>query len=139
MSGLLVIIWLAIIVFLIASVWVVYTKAGQPGWAAIIPIYNIWVLLKIVGRPGWWLILYFIPFVNIVIIFVVNIDLAHSFGRGTGYGFGLVLLSFIFYPMLAWGEATYEGPAGPEGASTPQMSGYSQPAMPPPPPPAAAN
>ena len=78
--------YFGLIIFLIASVWKVYTKAGQPGWACIIPFYNIYVLLKIVGRPGWWLVLMLIPLVNLVIAILVAIDLAKVFGKGTGFG-----------------------------------------------------
>jgi Family of unknown function (DUF5684) len=143
MSGLLVIIWLAVIVFVYASLWIVYTKANQPGWACIIPIYNIWVLLKIVGRPGWWLIWFFIPIANVVVWFIVAFDLAHSFGQSTGFGVGVALLPIIFYPILAWGDATYEGPAAPGGSmGSPPPASYAPPAVPPPPaapPPAAIN
>lgn len=105
------IIWLAIAVVVIVGMWKVFTKAGKPGWASIIPFYNIWVLLEIVGRPGWWLILYLIPFVNIVIMIIVSIDLAKSFAKGTGFGLGLAILSFIFYPILGFGDAQYQGPS----------------------------
>ena len=135
MSGLVALVYLAIVVLLIASVWIVYTKASQPGWACLIPFYNIWVLLKIVGRPGWWLILYFIPFVNIVIWIIVAVDLSHSFGKGGGFAVGLILLPFVFYPILAWGDATYEGPAASGGtAPSPQSGAYGSAAVPPPPP-----
>jgi hypothetical protein len=103
--------YLALVVFIIASLWKVFTKAGQPGWAAIIPIYNAYVLLQIAGRPGWWLLLYFIPVVNFVIAIIVSIDVAKAFGKGGGFGVGLALLSFIFYPILAFGDATYARPA----------------------------
>ena len=102
---------LAIIIFFIAVQWKIYTKAGKPGWACIIPIYNIIVLLEIVGRPIWWIILLLIPLVNLIIAIIVTIDLAKSFGKGVGYGIGLLLLGIIFYPMLAFGSATYQGPA----------------------------
>ncbi len=98
---------LAVVVFLIASIWKVFTKAGQPGWASIIPVYNAYILLKIAGRPGWWLLLYFIPVVNFVIAIIVSIDVAKAFGKGGGFGLGLALLSFIFYPILAFGDAAY--------------------------------
>lgn len=100
---------LAIVFFLIASVWKVFTKAGQPGWASIVPIYNAYILLKIAGKPGWWLLLLFIPLVNIVIGIIVAIDLAKSFGKGAGFGVGLAFLGFIFYPILGFGSATYQG------------------------------
>jgi len=102
---------LAILVLIIASFWKVFAKAGHPGWAAIIPIYNIYILCKIAGRPGWWLLLLFIPLVNIIISAIVSIDVAKAFGRGTGFGIGLWLLGIIFYPILAFGSAQYQGPA----------------------------
>jgi hypothetical protein len=103
----------AVTVLVIASMWRVFTKAGQKGWLALIPILNFYVLIKIVGRESWWIILYFIPCVNIVVTIIVMIDLAKVFGRSTAYGLGLVFLPFIFYPMLAFGDATYEGDAPP--------------------------
>lgn len=102
---------LAIFALFIASGWKIFEKAGKPGWAAIIPIYNIIVLLEIIGRPIWWIILMFIPLVNIVIFIIVSIDLSKSFGRGTLFGLGLCFLSFIFYPILGFGSDTFRGPA----------------------------
>ena len=103
---------LAFAVLVIAGMWKVFTKAGKPGWAAIIPLYNIYVIFKIVGRPGWWLILMFIPFVNIVIWIITSMDLAKSFGKsGFVYGFILLFLfSAIGYLMLGFGSAQYQGP-----------------------------
>jgi hypothetical protein len=102
-------IYLAIVVAYVAGFWVTFTKAGQPGWAAIIPFYNLYVLLKVVGRPGWWLILYFIPFLNFVIHIIVMLDLAKSFRQGTGFAIGLIFLPFIFIPILGFGDASYAG------------------------------
>ena len=105
-------IYLAIAVFGVVVFWKVFTKAGQPGWAAIIPIYNIYVLLKVAGRPGWWLILMLIPLVNIVVLALVSIDVAKSFGKDTVFGIvGLWLFSIIGYAILAFGDAQYRGPA----------------------------
>jgi uncharacterized protein DUF5684 len=115
-SAIMSLIYLVIGVIVIAGVWKVFTKAGKPGWAAIIPIYNIYVLLQIVGRPWWWLLLMFIPVVNFVIGIIVMIDLAKSFGKGVGFGLGLLFLSFIFYPMLGFGDAQYVGPAAAQGS-----------------------
>ena len=100
----------AVMVFYIASMWKIYTKAGQPGWAAIIPIYNLVVLHQMVGKPVWWVLLYFIPIVNIVISIIVTHALSLSFGKGTGFTLGLIFLGFIFYPVLAWSDAQYLGP-----------------------------
>ena len=108
------VIMLAFIGLMIASMWKVYTKAGQPGWAAIVPIYNIIVLLKIVGKPWWWVIGFMIPFVNFILLIVIAVLLAKAFGKGIGFAIGLILLGFIFYPILAFGDATYTPPV--EGA-----------------------
>ncbi len=102
--------YMAVIVFYIFCMWKIYVKAGKPGWAAIIPIYNILVQLEIVGRPWWYLLLLFVPVVNIVIGIMLLFDLAKVFGKGTGFGFGLLFLSFVFIPLLAFGDATYQGP-----------------------------
>ena len=105
------IVGLLIALFLIVAMWKVFTKAGHPGWAAIIPIYNCYIWCKIVGRPGWWVILLFIPFVNFIIAIILCIDMAKSFGKGAGFGIGLALLGFIFLPILGFGSAQYQGPA----------------------------
>jgi hypothetical protein len=102
---------IAILVLAIAVGWKIFAKAGKPGWASIIPIYNIIVMLQIVGKPLWWIILLFIPFVNLVIAIIVAIELAKVFGKGGGFAAGLILLPFIFYPILAFGEARYTAPA----------------------------
>src|SRR3977135_3170676 len=91
--------YFAVIILLIAAMWKVFSKAGQPGWAAIIPIFNMYVLCKVAGRPGWWVILMLIPLVNLIILIIVNIDIAKNFGKGVGFGIGLILLPFIFYPI----------------------------------------
>jgi Family of unknown function (DUF5684) len=102
-------IYIAIIVAVIAGFWKVFTKAGKPGWAAIIPIYNIIVLLQIANKPLWWIILFFIPIVSIVMLILVSIAVAKNFGKGAGFGVGLALLGFIFYPILGFGSAQYQG------------------------------
>jgi hypothetical protein len=108
-----------IVVIVIASLWRIFTKAGKPGWASIVPIYNVFVELDIIGRPWWWILLMLIPFVNIIVKFVIYYDLARSFGKGLGYMLGLVFLPIIFFPMLAFGDATYQGPAAKMGMMPP--------------------
>jgi len=107
--------WLLIIcaigIFEIASMWKVFTKAGKPGWASIIPIYNAFVILDIAGRPLWWFLLYLIPGVNIIIACIVMHDISKSFGHDIGFTLGLILLGGIFIPILAWGDSHYLGPA----------------------------
>jgi hypothetical protein len=105
----------ALLVFAIIAAFKVYEKAGQPGWAAIVPFYNTYVLLKIVGRPGWWLALMFIPVVNLVILIIVFVDLAKAFGKGGGFATLLILLPLVGMPLLAFGDAVYRGPVADPG------------------------
>lgn len=100
---------LGILAVVIAGTWKVFTKAGEPGWACLIPIYNAIVLLKIAGRPLWWILLYIIPIVNLIVAIIVMVDLARTFGKGLGFGLGLTFLGFIFFPILGLGEAQYQG------------------------------
>ena len=105
------IISLLIALLVIVATWKVFTKAGQPGWASIIPIYNLYIWCKIVGRPWWWILLMLIPFVNFIILIILCIDTAKSFGKGAGFGIGLALLGIIFWPILGFGSAQYQGAA----------------------------
>jgi hypothetical protein len=141
---------IAILIVVIAGMWKTFTKAGRPGWAAIIPIYNWYVLLEIVGRPTWWLAFLLLPFIPVigslallVVAFIVYWDLAKSFGKDVGFAIGLTLLSFIFFPILGFGSAQYIGPMAsgfglpdtpgggyppPQGGYTPPPPGYQPPA-----------
>jgi hypothetical protein len=107
--------WFAFVILMIAALWKVFTKAGQPGWAAIIPIVNTYFLCKVAGRPGWWVILMLIPLVNFIIWIILCIDVAKSFGKGAGFGIGLLLLPIIFFPVLGFGSAQYQGPSASPG------------------------
>jgi len=114
-----VVIWLAITILVVASFWKIFVKAGKPGWAAIIPIYNLVVYLQVVNRPIWWIVLMFIPVVNFVIWIILTNDLAKAFGKGVGWTIGMLFLGFIFYPILGFGSDPYVGrpaPAQPQGA-----------------------
>lgn len=110
--------FVAITLFYIYVGWRIFEKADQPGWASLIPIYNMVVILRIVGRPAWWIILAFIPVVNLAWL-LIPFDLAKSFGKGTGFGLGLLVLGVIFGPVLAFGDATYEGPVATESGTAP--------------------
>lgn len=118
--------WL-VLLFLIICYVKIFTKAGRKWWEAIIPIYNSYVLLKIVGRPGWWLLLFFIPFVSLIVLIVVMLDLAKVFGKGVGTALGLIFLPFIFVPVLAFGKAKYTGasPASSTAKSEPSSANAS--------------
>jgi hypothetical protein len=100
-----------VLLIVIVGCWNVFTKAGQPGWAVLIPIYNAYILLKIAGRPGWWLLLYFLPVVNVIIAIVVSIDIARAFGQGVLFGFLLIFLfGGIGFLILGFGDYRYLGP-----------------------------
>lgn len=100
---------LLVMVFYVATMWRLFAKAGEPGWASIVPIYNSIVLLKIAGKPVWWIVLFLIPLVNVVMLFVVMIGLAEKFGKSAAFGVGLAVLGFIFFPILGFGDALYRG------------------------------
>jgi hypothetical protein len=109
------IVGLLIALLVLVAMWKVFTKAGQPGWASIIPIYNLYIWCKIVGRPWWWILLMLIPLVNFIIMIILCIDLAKSFGKGAGFGLGIAFLGIIFLPILGFGSAQYQGPAAGQG------------------------
>ena len=105
--------WICLLGFLflmIASMWKIFTKAGKPGWAAIVPIYNLVVILDIAGKPLWWIILMLIPIVSLIVGIIIYVALANAFGKGVGFALGMIFLPFIFLPILAFGDATYKRP-----------------------------
>lgn len=114
------VLFLVFYVFTAICLMKIFKKAGrQDAWAAWIPIYNMYVYYEVAGRPGWWAFLGLIPFVggliSLVTIIIGSIDMAKSFGKEVGYGLLLAFVPIIGYPMLAFGSAEYQGPAGPEG------------------------
>ena len=105
-----VIIMLALIVVTLVGLWKVFTKAGKPGWAAIVPFYNLYCLFEMSFGNGWLFLLTFVPCVNFVISIMVQFNLAKAFGKGVGFGFGLLFFNFIFMMILGFGDAEYIGP-----------------------------
>lgn len=103
-------IWLAVVVVIIIAEWKIFTKAGKPGWAILIPIYNVIVFLEIIGKPWWWIFLFLIPIVNIIFLIIALNGLSKSFGYGVGFTLGLLFLSPIFVLILGFGDAKYIGP-----------------------------
>lgn len=104
-----------IVLIAIVAIWRVFTKAGQPGWAVLIPFYNLYVYSQVVKRPGWWMLLYFASIIPVVgslaVLFVSIIDnlrLAKLFGKSSGFGVGIILLGVVFLPILAFGDADYD-------------------------------
>lgn len=94
-------------VFAIAGIWKIFSKAGKPGWASIVPVYNLVVMLEVIDRPIWWILLYFIPFVNMIVALIVVYELSKMFKKGIGFTLGLVFFPFIFYPILGFGKSEY--------------------------------
>jgi hypothetical protein len=113
-GGTIMIVYLAVLVVVIVGMWKVFEKARKPGWAAIVPIYNIICMLEIAGRPLWWIILFLIPFANIVAAVILSMDMAKAFGQGAGFGIVmLLLLAPIGYPVLGFGNYKYVGSGTP--------------------------
>ena len=104
------IILLAVSIISIIGMWKMFDKAGKPGWAAIVPFYNMYCLFEIGWGNGWMFLLMFVPCVGTVFQIILFFKLASAFGRGVGFGFGLLFLSPIFYMILGFGEADYIGP-----------------------------
>ncbi|TXH26658.1 MAG: signal peptidase I [Elusimicrobia bacterium] len=104
-------VWLGILALLLVASWRVFVKAGRPGWASLVPFYNLYVLCEIVSWPGWYLVFFLIPIVNIIFMFLLYFKLSKAFGQGLGFAVGLVLLPFVFLPILGFGKAAYTAPA----------------------------
>jgi hypothetical protein len=100
---------LAVAALMIISMWKIFAKAGKPGWASLIPVYNLVVMVQISGKPEWWILLMFIPFVNIIVGIMVIIAMAEKFGKSSGFALGLIFLPIFFYPILAFDDSVYEG------------------------------
>ena len=105
-----VIIYLAVVVLMFASMWVIFQKAGLEGWKAIIPLYNTYCLCKITWGNGWIFLAFIVPLVNIVVAIMTMYKLAKVFGKGVGFCIGLIFLSIVFYPLLAFSDSQYMGP-----------------------------
>jgi hypothetical protein len=101
-----------ILVIMIIATWKIFTKAGKPGWASIVPIYRTIVFLKIVGKPAWWFFLFLLIPINIIFIIKALHQLSLSFRKDVSMTLLLIFLPFIGLPILAFGDATYVGPAG---------------------------
>lgn len=98
------VVYLAFVGLMIASIWTIFTKSGKPGWAAIVPIYNIIVMLEIAKKPMWWILLFLVPIANIVVAVMMWNEIVKSFGRTSAFTVGLILLAPVFLPMLAFGS-----------------------------------
>jgi ABC-type sulfate transport system permease subunit len=112
--GIILVPFLIVSLISLIGMWKVYAKAGKPGWAVIIPIYSAIVLLEIVGKPIWWIFLLLVPCLNIIFaVWIINL-LSKSYGQGEGFTVGLLLLPFVFFPVLGFGNYQYLGPSAKE-------------------------
>lgn len=104
-----IILYIAFIVFLIAAQWKVFAKAGQPGWACLVPFYNIYIMTQIAKKPGWWVaIILLVPIANLIFAIMLINGVSKAFGKDVGFTLGLLFLSFIFWPILGFGNAKYQ-------------------------------
>lgn len=107
-----VLISVVVYIFLAVCLMKIFKKAGrQDAWAAWVPIYNMWVYFEIAGRPGWWALLSLISPLNLILGIIGSIDLAKRFSKEAGFGVLLGLLPVVGYPLLAFGDAQYQGSA----------------------------
>lgn len=122
MIGLLfMLVYLAVVIGTIVGAWKTFEKAGKPGWACLVPIYNMMVMAEIGGRPATYGLFCLIPIAGIYFAFVILIDFAKAFGQSAAFGVGLGLLAFVFFPMLGFGDARYVGPTGAKTGFAPVM------------------
>lgn len=105
-----IIIYIALVALMIVVMWKIYVKAGKPGWAVLIPFYREYCFMEITWGNGWLFLLYIVPVVGAIVGIITVFKLASAFGKGAGFGFGLLFLSIIFYPILAFSDAEYIGP-----------------------------
>ena len=105
------VIGLVIVIIMLAAMWKVFVKAGEHGWAIFVPFYGNYCQFRMAFGNGWLFLLMFLPLVNFVVSIMLYFKLAKAFGKGTGFGFGLLFLPFVFIPILGFGDAEYEGVA----------------------------
>ncbi len=119
------IVWFIIAILMVISIWRLFIKAGKPGWAAIVPIYNIVVMLEISGKPMWWIAMLFIPFVNIVFGIMIYYSFVKAYGKSDGFAVLAIFFPYIMYPIMAFSSKTqFIGASGQQQAS--QVAGGQQ-------------
>lgn len=96
-----------VLAIVIAGLWKAFEKADEPGWAAIVPLYNLWVMVRISDNDWWWFLLFLIPIVQIIALIKVSVDVSEQFGQGLLFGIGLWLVPVVFWPLLGFGDYEY--------------------------------
>ena len=106
-AGIFTVIYVAIMV---VAMWKMFEKAGVEGWKAVIPFYNIYEAFKLFWGNGWICLLLVVPVVGFIVALINYYKMAKAFGHGIGYTLGLIVLPFIFAPILGFGKDEYVGP-----------------------------
>lgn len=112
--------WIVVCALMCVTCWPIFTKAGEPGWKCLIPIYGAVVFMRIVGRPWWWVLWLCVPVLGLIPALIVSLDLARVFGKGAGFGLGVALFGPVFMAILAFGKAEYQGTSGSSPKPQPQ-------------------
>ncbi|WP_461788703.1 DUF5684 domain-containing protein [Pedobacter sp.] len=112
---------------IVVGMWKTFQKAGKPGWACLIPIYNTYVMIEIVGKPSIWLLWCLLPCINFIFYIWLTNLISKSFGKDEGFTVGLLLLGFIFWPILGFGSAKYLGPSAAEAQQGRFGGGFNNP------------
>ena len=99
--------YIGVIALMIIAMWKIFVKANQPGWAVIVPFYNYYVMVEIAKKPTWWFGMMFVPLANIVFIIMIINGLVKNFGKSEGFTVGVIFLPYVFFPILAFGDAKY--------------------------------
>lgn len=109
--GIYYVIGLVVGIIMLVAMWKLFVKADRPGWGAIIPFYNFYLLFDIAWGKGVMFLLMLVPCVGLIFYYIALFKLAQAYGKGAGFGVGMIFLPFIFMPILAFGDSTYQGPA----------------------------
>jgi len=108
-SPVLIVLWVIVAVVLVIANWKIFTKAGKPGWAILVPVYNIVVMIQIIDKPMWWIVMLFIPIANIVFMIKILYNLVLKFGQPGWHVVLALFVGVIYYPYLAFSKASYQG------------------------------
>ena len=110
-NPILAIVVIALIILGIACEWIIFQKAGEPGWKSIVPLYNMYTMFKFSWGNGWLFLLMLVPVVDIFVSLMLAYKFSKSFGHGIGFCILYLLLPIVALPMLAFGNSRYVGPA----------------------------
>ncbi len=100
---------ISVLVFLLIlfATWRIFSKAGRPGWYALIPIFNVYVMLQIVKKPTWLTLLFFIPYVQLIPQIIISIELGKAFGKSSAFSAIFILILPLGYFIIAFDDSKY--------------------------------